>query len=256
MVQNKNLTDKFDFDTKITKSITLYANWTEKEQPDKPAIIEPTHTGVAELLETEKHIKYMGGYDNGTFKPENNMTRAEAAQMFYNLLLKKDVSDNNTFDDVSTDAWYYDAVTTLSNMGIINGKGDGVFDPDGEITRAEFTTIAMRFTNIDINGTDNFTDVPSSHWASKNIADAVSLGWISGNGDGTFSPDRPITRASVSKIVNNMLGRKADMDYINNHNNSITLFPDVPVSAWYYADVVESTNTHEYDNNSGTEIWK
>ena len=253
---DKNLTDKFDFDTKITKSITLYANWTEKEQPDKPAIIEPTHTGVAELLETEKHIKYMGGYDNGTFKPENNMTRAEAAQMFYNLLLKKDVSDNNTFDDVSTDAWYYDAVTTLSNMGIINGKGDGVFDPDGEITRAEFTTIAMRFTNIDINGTDNFTDVPSSHWASKNIADAVSLGWISGNGDGTFSPDRPITRASVSKIVNNMLGRKADMDYINNHNNSITLFPDVPVSAWYYADVVESTNTHEYDNNSGTEIWK
>ena len=114
----------------------------------------------------------------------------------------------------------------------------------------------MRFTKIDINGTDNFTDVPSSHLASKNIADSVSLGWISGNGDGTFSPDRPITRASVSKIVNNMLGRKADMDYINNHNNSITLFPDVPVSAWYYADVVESTNTHEYDNNSGTEIWK
>lgn len=80
--------------------------------------------------------------------------------------------------------------------------------------------------------------------------------YLSGYGNGTLSPDRQITRASVLKIVNNMFGRKADMDYINNHNNSITLFPDVPVSAWYYADVVESTNTHEYDKNSGTEIWK
>ena len=184
------------------------------------------------------------------------MTRAEAAQIFYNLLLNKNISGDSSFDDVDRNAWYYDAVTTLANTGIITGKGSNTFDPEGEITRAEFTAIAMRFVNVDVNGSETFDDVPQSHWAEKYISDAATLGWISGYGHGIFSPDDAITRASVAKIVNNMLGRKADMEYINTHLDSINLFGDVSDSDWFYADVVEATNAHEYEKNGGTESWK
>ena len=265
---DENLTDKFDFATKITGNITIYAKWTEAKEneedkedeeqnpSDEPSVSNPSDTGVAELLETENHLKYLNGYYDGTFKPENNMTRAEAAQMFYNLLLDKNVAGNSAFHDVSRDAWYYNAVITLANMGIINGKGNGVFDPDGEITRAEFTAIAMRFTNIEVNGTESFADVSLNHWAAEDIADAAALGWISGSGDGNFSPDTAITRGAVAKIVNNMLGRKADAEYVNNNIDVINQFTDVLPSAWYYMDVVEATNTHEYEKIDGTESWK
>ena len=264
---DENLTDKFDFATKITGNIILYAKWTEdleneeneeeEHNPsDETSVSDPSYTGVADFLETENHIKYLNGYDDSTFRPENNMTRAEAAQMFYNLLLDKNVVGNRTFHDVSQDAWYYNAVTALTNMGIINGKGNGAFDPDSEITRAEFTAIAMRFTDIEVNGTKSFDDVPLNHWAAGYIADAAALGWISGNGDGNFRPDTAITRGAVAKIVNNMLGRKADIEYINNHIDVIKQFTDVLPSAWYYMDVVEAANTHDYEKLDGTESWK
>ncbi len=255
------LTEKFDFTADITQNITLYAKWTESKQnqeqkPENPSVADPSATGVAKLLETEEHISYLKGYSNGKFKPERNMTRAEAAQMFYNLLLDKNISGTGAFNDVKRGAWYYDAVTALAGMGIIKGVGANRFKPDGEITRAEFVTIAMRFVSIDAKGTETFADVGKKHWAAKNIADAASLGWISGNSDGTFSPDAPIKRNSVVKIVNNMLGRKADMKYVQIHADSIKLFGDVSPSEWYYQDVIEATNAHKYEKDNGTEIWK
>ena len=133
---------------------------------------------------------------------------------------------------------------------------NGIFDPNGEITRAEFTAIAMRFVDIDVNGSNVFDDVPQSHWAAKDISDAAFLGWIAGNDDGTFRPNTSITRAAVAKIVNNMLGREADTKYIHDHPDSVNLFGDVSVSDWFYADVVEATNAHEYEKNDGIESWK
>ena len=250
------LTEKFDFAEKIIKNITLYAKWTEIKQNEEQPPENPTQTGVADLLETEKHISYLNGYSDDVFKPESNMTRAETAQMFYNLLLDKNVSGESAFDDVSAESWYYDAVTALADMGIIKGIGENSFNPDGNITRAEFVAIAMRFVNVDVNGSKTFTDVAPEHWAAKNISDAAYLGWISGNDDGTFSPDAFVKRASVAKIVNNMLGRKADIEYVHTHTGDVRLFNDVSASAWYYADVIEAANTHEYEKNDGTETWK
>lgn len=263
--RDESLTEAFDFATNITGNITLYAKWTENQENEEneeqnpsagPSVSDPSDTGVADLLETENHMKYLNGYDDGTFRPENNMTRAEAAQMFYNLLLDKNVSGNSAFYDVSRDAWYYDAVTALANMGIINGKGSGMFDPDGEITRAEFTAIAMRFTDIEVDSAESFADVPPQHWAAEDIADAAALGWISGSGDGNFSPDTAITRGAVAKIVNNMLGRKADTEYVNNNIDVLNQFTDISPAAWYYMDVIEAANTHEYEKIDGTESWK
>ena len=114
----------------------------------------------------------------------------------------------------------------------------------------------MRFANVDVNGSKTFTDVAQNHWAAKNISDAAYLGWISGSDDGTFSPDAFVKRASVAKIVNNMLGRKADIEYVHTHTGDVRLFNDVSDTAWYYADVIEAANTHEYEKNDGEETWK
>ena len=255
------LTQEFDFSENITKNIALYAKWTQiKQDEDKreenPSESNPTKTGVSKLLETENHISYLNGYDGGIFKPESNMTRAEAAQMFYNLLLDKNISGKNAFSDVSLDAWYYNAVTKLSDMGIIKGVGENRFNPDGEITRAEFVAIAMRFVSIDVNGSADFSDVSQNHWAAKDISSAAALGWISGNDDGTFEPNAQIKRSAVAKIVNNMLGRKADIEYVNTHTDDIKQFKDVSDTAWYYNDVIEAANTHKYEKSNGNEIWK
>lgn len=165
-------------------------------------------------------------------------------------------SGESAFDDVGTDAWYYDAVTALANMGIIKGTGGNRLDPDGEITRAEFIAAAMRFTDIYAKGIVTFTDVAQDHWAAKEISSAASLGWISGNDDGTFSPDDLLERSSAAKIVNNMLGRKADIEYINAHRDGITLFGDVPSWEWYCGDVAEASNTHGFEKINGAESWK
>ena len=115
---------------------------------DKPPYIppvDPDDSGVSDLLNTDDHIQYLFGYPEGTFGPENNMTRAEVAQMFYNLLLDQDVTITKTFDDVPANAWYAKAVNTLASLGVVSGVGNGDFEPERSITRAEFTSIAMKF---------------------------------------------------------------------------------------------------------------
>ena len=260
---DSGLTEKFDFAAKITKDITLYAKWTADEPDDEAndenlSVADPTKTGVANLLETEAHIAYLNGNTDGTFRPDSNMTRAEAAQMFYNLLIDKTSVSKMLFDDVSARAWYRTAVATLGGMGIINGVGIGKFNPDGEISRAEFVAMAMRFVNADVNSERIFADVSQNHWAAKDISAAAALGWISGNDDGTFGPDESISRACVAKIVNSMLGRKADIEYIGKNKKSIKIFGDVSADAWYFGDVAEAANAHDYEKSAenGTEIWK
>lgn len=250
------LTEEFDFTAEITENIILYAKWTECRQNDEPQPENPVKTGVADLLETDSHISYISGYDDNTFRPEGNMTRAEAAQLFYNLLVDRNVSGDSAFDDVSPDAWYFDAVTALANLGIIKGIGETKFNPEGKITRAEFVAIAMRFVDADVDGVDVFFDVADDYWAAKDISKAAALGWISGNGDGTFSPELVVKRASVVKIVNNMLGRTADIDYINTYGNSVKQFSDVSPSEWYWGDVIEAANAHEYEKSGSAEKWK
>ncbi len=258
---DKELSEEFDFNSKITKNITLFAKWSaaekvEENQPEDLPSSDPSKTGVSKLLETKNHIAYLNGNGDNTFKPEKNMTRAEAVQVFYNLLLDKNVSGNSSFKDVSKDAWYYNAVKTLADMGIINGVGGNIFNPDGAITRAEFVAIAMRFSDVSVNGSKHFSDVSNKHWAAKNISDAACLGWVSGYDDGTFCPDKFITRAAVAKIVNNMLDRKADAEYVSKNKNSVKLFDDVSPSAWYYEDVVEASNAHGYEKSGENENWK
>ena len=218
-------------------------------------VASPDDTGVSQLLNTDDHIWYLRGYVEGDIRPLGNMTRAEAAQAFYRLLRRPEVALTKSFPDVPDGMWCTKAVRTLASMGIINGGIDGNFYPNEPITRAEFAAIATRFAKA-TGGTATFRDVPETHWAHDNIATAADYGWINGFGDGNFGPAKLITRAEVATIINHMLGRAADQSYVTAHRSELNRFSDLQdASQWYYFDMVESSNAHLYDRNTGSETW-
>ena len=217
-------------------------------------VADPETTGVAGWLQTRDHIAYLGGYGSGLFGPNDNMTRAQAAQMFYNLLLNKDVDITVNFTDVPADAWYGKAVHTLASLGIIAGIGNNQFAPDRTITRAEFTVIAMRFANLSADVTNPFSDVSENDWFYSAVTSAVSYGWIGGYSDGTFRARATITRAEVATIVNRMLARTADRNFVD--GSAVTRFSDVPSTYWAYYNIMEATNAHTHTiDNDGVESW-
>ena len=219
------------------------------------AVEKATDTGVDRWLNTTDHMAYLNGYGTGLFGPDDHMTRAEAAQMFYNLLLDQDVSSTVRFTDVPADAWYARAVETLASLGMVEGVGGGKFAPERTITRAEFTVMAMRFARLPEGGENPFSDVTSSDWFYDQVVGAVQYGWITGYTDGTFRPEATITRAEVTAITNRLLDRAADEDYVDDHAGELRQFPDVSASYWAYHDIVEATNAHSYRVYDGEEHW-
>ena len=208
--------------------------------------VDFTHIYVVGL-NTEDHYAYIRGYEDGTIRPEGNITRAEVATIFYRLLsseaLEAFKTTENTFTDVDSDAWYNLAVSTLAKAGVISGYPDGSFNPNGKITRAELVSIATRFfTTIEV-GDSKFSDI-AGHWAAKAIDEAYIKGIIKGYSDGTFRPDQAVTRAEAMKIVNGILGRPIDTCVLI---EGIKLWPDVASEAWYYYVVAEATNAHRYE---------
>ena len=222
------------------------------DDDDQPE--DPDDTGVSDLLNTKDHDQYLFGYPDGTFGPGLNMTRAEAAQMFYNLLVDQDVEAPSVFDDVPEGAWYAEPVNVMAKLDIVEGVGDDKFEPNREITRAEFTAMAMRFAEGETGGKNIFSDVDEDDWFYEVVVDSIKYGWIEGYPDGTFRPANLITREEVTTIVNRMLGRLPDEDYIDAHEDDLDLFPDVTKN-WAYYDVVEATNDHQYKKTSSGEDW-
>ena len=218
--------------------------------------VTPDDTGVSDWLDTKNHIQYLSGYGEGKFGPEDNMTRAQAAQMFYNLLLDKDVAITVSFSDVAENAWYAEAVNTLASLGIVDGVGGGLYAPERAITRAEFTVIAMRFAHLDTSGENIFSDVSRSDWFYDQVVGSVKYGWINGYADGTFRPNNTITRAEVTTIVNRMLGRSADREYVDANIGSLTQLNDISRAHWAYYEVMEAANAHDYAIVNGKEDWK
>lgn len=219
-------------------------------------VTDPENTGVADWLDTVTHGRYFNGYEDDTFRPDRPMTRAEAAQMFYNLLRNKDVPVTVSFEDVPAEAWYAKAVGVLASLEKIEGVGQNRFSPERAITRAEFTTIAMRFTNGTLAGENIFSDVSPDDWFYGQVVGAIQYGWINGYEDGTFRPNHTITRAEVTAIANRMLGRSADKDYVDQHTETLQGFSDVPATHWAYYPIAEAANAHDYTKDGGGEHWK
>ena len=230
--------------------------WDEYNTPITP-IPEPDNSPVG--LNTEDHIAYIIGYEDGTVRPGANITRAEVATIFFRLLTDETResywSQSSGFTDVASGAWYNNAVSTLTRAGILDGYEDGSFRPNASITRAEFTKIAVSFFKHAGGASANpFNDVPESAWYAEFVKAAAELGLIDGYEDGTFRPNAPITRAEACTIVNRTLGRAPDKDNLLPEHEMLT-WPDNSRDAWYYAQIQEATNSHDYQWLGAIELW-
>ena len=245
---------------------------TENQQPEGNVILEAqwkkinnggTGGGDVEppVLDTENHYGYIVGYDDGTVRPNGKITRAEVATIFFRLLTDESRDaywcQTNDFSDVSASDWYNNAISTLTNAGILDGYEDGTFRPNGNITRAEFATIAVRFFDLTYEGEDLFPDI-SDHWARDYINQAAAAGFVNGYEDGTFRPNNAITRAEAVTLVNRTLERKPHKAHLL---ADMIQWPDnMDQTTWYYADIQEATNSHEYymttsEQGEEYEIW-
>ena len=242
-----NLPIKDSFSVDLV-NVTIYAKWSK-------TITDPEENGVADILDSKNHLAYLNGYEDGSFAANKIMTRAEVAGMFYNLLLSKDVPQSGYFADVAEDAWYAPAVNTLAATGIVKGVGGNLYAPDQPITRAEFTAMAMRFAQLESGGENIFSDVKADDWYYEAVVGSVKYGWISGYEDGTFRPNANITRAEVTAIVNRMLNRYPDKQYIADNWANIRHFYDLADNYWAYYEIMEATNAHEYLSLANGEDW-
>ena len=217
-------------------------------EPEPAPGRSPAYNGdVSHVFLTDIHLAYVQGVGLGSFAPDEEMNRAQVAQMFYNLLLKKNIGISRTFPDMSEDVWYNMSVEILATMGVLLGRSDGLFHPSDPVTRAEFVSIAVRFTNEELGDRPvmEFDDVPETHWAHKSIITATSYGWIQGVSDRVFDPDRHITRAEVVALTNRLLQRIPDRGHIDTHPE-LVFFDDTPKTHWAYYYIEEASNPHLY----------
>ena len=229
--------------------------WENIVIPDIP--VTPEYT--PNWLNTTDHFGYIIGYEDGTIKPDASITRAEVATIFFRLLTDeardKFWTETNSYSDVAETAWYNNAVSTLSRMGILGGYEDGSFRPNDSITRAEFAKIAVSFFEYeDISAENIFTDVAAGSWYENFVAVAAKLGLIEGYAGNVYRPNESITRAEACTIINRTLGRAPDADHLLPESEMNT-WPDNRPGVWYYAQLQEATNSHEYKWSGDIEHW-
>ena len=243
----------------VVDNHTIHATFARKHTPtpSTPTVEIPDDDALG--LNTTDHFAYIVGYGNGEVRPQNNITRAEVATIFFRLLTDdvrdENLTKTNRYSDVAATSWYNTAVSTLSSMGIITGYPDGTFRPNAAITRAEFAAIAARFDNDGDKTAAKFSDI-ATHWAKDEISIAYNNGWITGYPDGTFGPQRSITRAETMTLVNRVLNRQPETE--DDLLPNMTVWTDnANPKAWYYLAVQEATNSHYYEfkTNSQYEEW-
>ena len=209
------------------------------------------------MLNDTDHFAYVIGYKDGLVKPYGLITRAETTAIFFRLL-KDSVRDSSlltssTYTDVPDNYWANTAISTMTGLGIVQGRSTTTFDPQSPITRAQFAAICARFDTGTSSGTQTFSDI-SGHWAEKYIQRAAELGWIKGFEDGTFRPDTYITRAQAMTMINRVLNRipEEESDLLTGMN----VWPDCNPGDWFYLAVQEATNSHAFKHKAGNyETW-
>ena len=227
----------------------------ESPKPNPEPAPEPGDggNGGTPALNRRDHYAYIIGYPDGDVHPQGNITRAEVATIFFRLLRDpvrtQYWSQTNGYSDVPGNKWYNNAISTLSNMGIICGYPDGTFRPDAPITRAELTKIAAGFFSdprVAATYDGRFSDVHGAEWYISCLMTALEEGLIEGYPDGSFRPNRPITRAETCTIVNRTLGRKPEKDHLLPESDMINWPDNINRNIWYYAQMQEATNSHDY----------
>ena len=246
---DKTYRTPYNFATPLTQDTTIYAKWF--------LIVLPgvTIKKAAPKLNTSDHFAYVQGYPNGTVKPAGNITRAETAAILFRLMddasRKTYYSTKSGFRDVASGSWYNTYVATLNNAGVITDSSNGCFRPNEAITRAELAAMLAKFSET-TGAANYFNDVSAKYWAANAIAICAKLGWINGYPDGTFRPDKNVTRAELMAMINRATGRapKSADAFLPGMKTWI----DNTSDKWYYLDVQEATNSHSY-TVKGSETW-
>lgn len=246
---DKTFRHRYDFSTPLTEDITIYAKWF--------LIVLPGVTVKKNTpkLNTADHFAYVQGYPDGTVKPAGNITRAETAAILFRLMddasRKTYYSTKSGFRDVASGSWYNTYVATLNNAGVITDSSNGCFRPNEAITRAELAAMLAKFSET-TGAANYFNDVSAKYWAANAIAICAKLGWITGYPDGTFRPDKNVTRAELMAMINRATGRapKSADAFLP----GMKTWSDNTADKWYYLDVQEATNSHSY-TVKGSETW-
>lgn len=246
---DKTFRTPYNFATPLTQDTTIYAKWF--------LIVLPgvTDKKATPKLNTSDHFAYVQGYPNGTVKPAGNITRAETAAILFRLMddasRKTYYSTKSGFRDVASGSWYNTYVATLNNAGVITDSSNGYFRPNEAITRAELAAMLAKFSET-TGAANYFNDVSAKYWAANAIAICAKLGWINGYPDGTFRPDKNVTRAELMAMINRATGRapKSADAFLPGMKTWI----DNTSDKWYYLDVQEATNSHSY-TVKGSETW-
>lgn len=246
---DKTFRTPYNFATPLTQDTTIYAKWF--------LIVLPgvTDKKATPKLNTSDHFAYVQGYPNGTVKPAGNITRAETAAILFRLMddasRKTYYSTKSGFRDVASGSWYNTYVATLNNAGVITDSSNGYFRPNEAITRAELAAMLAKFSET-TGAANYFNDVSAKYWAANAIAICAKLGWITGYPDGTFRPDKNVTRAELMAMINRATGRapKSADAFLPGMKTWI----DNTADKWYYLDVQEATNSHSY-TVKGSETW-
>lgn len=246
---DKTYRTPYNFATPLTQDTTIYAKWF--------LIVLPGVTVKKNTpkLNTADHFAYVQGYPDGTVKPAGNITRAETAAILFRLMdegsRKTYYSTTSGFRDVASGSWYNTYVATLNNAGVITDSSNGYFRPNEAITRAELAAMLAKFSET-TGAANYFNDVSAKYWAANAIAICAKLGWITGYPDGTFRPDKNVTRAELMAMINRATGRapKSADAFLPGMKTWI----DNTSDKWYYLDVQEATNSHSY-TVKGSETW-
>ena len=207
-------------------------------------------------LNTRDHFAYVQGYPDGTVKPAGSITRAEVAAILFRLMDADSrslyYSTASGFRDVDSTKWYNTYVATLNNAGVITDSRTGYFRPNDAITRAELAAMLAQFAEKK-SAAIYFSDVSAGYWAANAIALTANLGWINGYPDGTFGPDKTVTRAELMAMVNRATGRAPESTSAL-LSGMKTWKDNADTARWYYLDVQEATNSHTY-TGAPTETW-
>lgn len=228
---------------------------------EKGAVSKLDYKVTKNAVETVKAISYIKGYPDGTFRPQANVTRAEAAQMFATLLnggANFGTSSATRFSDASDD-WFSKAVNYVVAKGLISGYPDGTFKPNESITRAEFAQMISGYVKNEKKSTTDFQDV-KDHWAKDAIDKLYGNKNVSGYPDGSFKPNAKITRAEAVTILNSVFDRNTSALSLNNVNKSaLNKFSDVNEGFWAYYNIIDAANSHDRErlnSSSDVDIWK
>ena len=246
-------------DRKLSLGETIKVIASESSKYDSETTYKVTDTSLSG--QTYARVSYIKGYPDGTFKPSNNVTRAEAAQMFATLLnggTSFGTSSTTKFADANN-KWYSPAVNYIAGKGLLSGYSDGTFKPDADITRAEFAQMISGYLKAGYAGSANFKDV-KGHWASDAIDKVFGNKAVEGYPDGTFKPNKTLTRAEAVTVLNAVFNRYTTSNSFKNVSSAnLKNYSDISSSHWAYYQILDASNAHvsqKVTSTSNEEVWK